>query len=91
MTYLDHRQYSGDHDEQIRFSRESVQRSGDDAKNSVHEQAERRNAQQYIVQVALLFRSEFERLHPAIVIPHHHAHPLMVMMMKMMKPNETKA
>lgn len=64
QDHLTNGQRSGHHHQQIRFRFERVQRSGNHAKHRVHEQAKGADAQQNVIQIALVLATELQRLHP---------------------------
>lgn len=59
---LDDGDDSGDHDEQVGFAFHGIERAGDHAERGVDEQTEGGDAQQDVVQVALLLAAELEVL-----------------------------
>lgn len=73
-TYLKNREHSSDHHEQIRFLRERIQMSGNDAEDSISEEPEGGNAQQDIIEITLFFSFELEMLYPV----RRHVHSLCV-------------
>lgn len=53
---------SGDHDQQIRFTLEGIQRTGNNAEGGIDEQPESGDTQQDVVEVALFLAAELQIL-----------------------------
>lgn len=58
----DHR--AGDTDQKIWFADQEIQCTGNDTEHGVNEDAKCRNTKENVIQIALVFTAEFQRLNP---------------------------